>query len=302
MFEVNSNPYILRMEFADKPLCVYSDKVDSSNPLNAKIRIKSLYAGVKFGGSKVDAPVAALLLFSGLITEDMLVERTEPNEYSFPTRRSNIYIEYKGYKNTPFDKLITKSFEMVFSLKHLKEFVPKIQKLFESFTFGPYYRFLLNDFESSDTEIFNYLLRQGIDIFNKGGYKNRFYTVSQKRIKYWDQIVEYLLTRLEIMLVNYKRSKTINKVNIDKEMLLKWLVTGNPIFEYVPSLDNPLREINMKETIVITIRRELPLHYLSLDLSYENRIDPINTPDNEKLGKVQRLAKTVELDELGNFI
>jgi len=139
-------------------------------------------------------------------------------------------------------------------------------------------------------------------MFNKGAYRNRFYTVSQKRIKYWDQIVEYLLTRLEMMLVNYKRNKVINKINIDKEMLLKWLVTGNPIFEYVPSLDNPLREVNMKETIVITIRRELPLHYLSLDLSYEDRIDPINTPDNEKLGKVQRLAKTVELDELGNFV
>jgi len=301
MFEVNSNPYIMRMEFADKPLCVYND-TDTNNPLNAKIRIKSIVISDRFGALKYAIPLIGLLVVLGDVSIDDIHITTEPVEnYIKSTRKKNLYLNWLKFSNKPFDKLILASLSK-FLPEEVNSYKARLEKFFNTFTFGTYFRYLINDFESTELEIFIKLFKQGIEIFNNGGYKNKFYTTSQKRIKYWDLIVEYLLTRLEIGLVNYRNMKVINKVKFDKEMLLKWLVSGNTMFQYVQGMENPFREINMKETIVIAIKNELPLHYLSLDMSFLDKIDPINTPDNEKLGKVQRLSKTVELDEFGNFV
>jgi hypothetical protein len=134
-------------------------------------------------------------------------------------------------------------------------------------------------------------------MFNESYNKYTFTHLAQKYVSFYDMIVETMLRQMFDSVLSRGQSP---KFRVDQHGLLKWLVAGNPRFQLLQANENIFREINMKETIITNIKIP-PVHYRTVDYTYIFNIDPINTPDKDKLGIVQRVVKTVNLNELGKF-
>jgi len=293
IFNVNSMPYILIAEMIDQLITVYDQTI--------RLRYFKI-ENDSFIFNRTHYPLAKFLVTIGYYDKsdfEVVSEVQGPNDVD----TGKCIIRFKKYKGTPFDKMVVASLQKVKTIGDL--FDPSLRNRTNQFDIGTYYIYQLNlfydldiDYSETTCDILCKWIRKAEEMFNTDLRFSSFGDVSQKYISYYDIIVEYLLKRV---IDTTLQRRGLVKFRTDPNSILKWLVASNPRFQLVQSFENVFREVNMKETVVININNP-PDRYRTVDPSYLYTIDPINTPDNEKMGIVQRVSKTVKLDQLGRFI
>jgi len=302
IYEVNASYYVLMNEFVDYPVTTYDDIIRIRF---FRIDPDGTFSFISTKGVRERHPLASVLVSLDILSKDdfEVVESKElPQDVEWKGRG---YIRFKKYSGTPFDDLILKSLNKVRSLEQLSGNVMNgFFKNFKPPTFMIYFieKFYDFKFSSYDPKTFlkEIIERVTISLYNQT-YKSGmiFPDLRQKHVVHYDAIVDYIIKQLVDKPL--QRPKYQQSIRVDANAILKWLVAGNPRFQCITSFENPYREINLKETIITQIENPLP-SYRTVDMTYLYNVDPINTPDNQKLGMVQRLSKTVKLDEFGRFV
>jgi len=301
VFDVNSSLYILKAELADKPVVAYDGEIRIRF---FKIGPDGLFTFLS-NKARIKVPLATVLIELGLLKKDDFEIVESCSGQDCIETKEGFLIRFKKYKGTPFDKLILKSLANIRSLDDLQNrsfFTFMNRFVFDTFMLYQFEKhYGLKDLDKKTTP---YLLRELFDkvipdLYNES-IENRytFIHTSQKYIIYYDAIVEFMIRECFDKVLQRQQ---IYKYRVDTHAILKWLVSSNPRFELVTSEETPFREINLKETVITSLKDPTPAQR-TCDLSYKYNIDPINTPDNEKLGLVQRVARNVKLDKIGRFI
>ena len=302
IFFVNSAYYVLIAEIADRPISAFHEPEIGKVLLNFKFARLELENAKMYIGNK-QLPLAPALVSCGFLTKDDFEEvDQQPNiAKGIIVTKDGKVLRYKKFSDTAFDRFILSSIEKVkysdlFSMSHLKTI-----NSFNVDTFYLYQVQLFHDiqlYDKNTAAILRNLLEISKDIF-ENAYVNHhnFITLDQKHVVYYDAIVNYLVNQLDQALTR----RFISKNKIDNKSILKWLLAGNTRFRFLSTIDNPFREYNMKETVFFDINY-LPDRFRTVHQSYIDAIDPVNTPDNDSLGQVQRVSRYVKLDHLGRFI
>jgi len=297
LFEVNASYYVLVAEFVDYPITTY-DKV-------LRMRYFRVDQGWFYSGTQEKWPLPTVMVSLGLLDPNdfEIVSNAEDIDESVTyLKNGSTCVRFKRYSGKPFDRQILLGLNHIRSLDQLQnKQIPEKLSRFELSTFLIYQLDLFYGltFDSySTTSIVRKLLEKGIQIYNETYNKNyTFGSLQQKYISYYDLIVEFLIWK---MIDNVLQRHQTYKFKVDSHGILKFLVASNPRFQLLSSIETPFREINLKETITTLIDNPPP-SYRSTHASYLYNIDPINTPDTDKLGIVQRVTKTIQLDVLGRF-
>lgn len=300
LFFVNSSYYILIAEIADRPISAFHEPEINKTLLNfkfARLENHKLYIG-----NKQLALAPALYTCGYLNKSDFEQVDQEPDiTKGIVSTKDGKILRYKKFEDTAFDKFILSSIEKV---KYSDLFSTSYLKTINSFNVDTFYLYQVELFyglqlyDKDTATILKSLLEISKSIFeNAYANQHNFITLDQKHVVYYDAIVSYLINQLDQALTR----RFISKNRIDNKTILKWLLAGNTRFRFLNTIDNPFREYNMKETVFFDINY-LPDRFRTVHQSYINRIDPVNTPDNDSLGQVQRVSKHVKLDQLGRFI
>jgi len=297
IYEVNASHYIMVCEFVDYPITTY-DRI-------LRMRYFRVDQGMFYSGSLEKWPLPVVLVALGLLDPkdiEVVNDISDIDDSVTCLKDGSTYIRYKKFTGQPFDHQILRGFNHLKSLDQLynKQIIEKLNK-FELSTFlihqlELFYDMTLNTFDT--VTIVREMLKKGIEIYNETYDKQySFGSLQQKYVSYYDMIVEFLVWK---MIDNVLQRHQTYKFKVDSHGILKFLVASNPRFQLLSSIETPFREINLKETITTLINNPPP-SYRSTHATYLYNIDPINTPDTDKLGIVQRVTKTVQLDVLGRF-
>ncbi len=202
------------------------------------------------------------------------------------------YLVVKNNKVTPVQKLIADSFAGITDVLYNYE-VQTIEKWFEAEV--PYD---LQFVEKIKT--FKEILIRALKDYNKYSHYSEIH-IKFKRLRYLETLLDPLAYKIQKIkkLVEKQNDSLILKQKIPHDIITQYAKTCK-LLQYL-DFTNPLEEIAYKTKVVLNLDNP-PAYLRDTHLTYTNYICPLDTPDNENVGKNRHLAIDAPIDEYGRFI